>query len=219
MNKNMNDFDNMPVFNSEEEISDEELSQSETDFTTQNIDIFGQELIKTATSYIGVSRDSNLPQIARFLQLFNLPTKLKGKWVPFCAGGISFAACKTYCLLNKIPFTTDNAIEIFKSITGIIKTNYFLPSPSCGLIMENAQSKGTWIPISEMHKHTINPGYLILYNWHGGTWPNHIGIVEKTETNIVHTIEFNTSIANNTNGGAVSRRTRNYNCVLGFVRF
>jgi hypothetical protein len=85
--------------------------------------------------------------------------------------------------------------------------------------MQDAQKKGTWVYKHDVtDRSKIQPGWLVLYNWKGGTWPDHIGIVEQAEKNLLHTIEFNTSDKDNINGGAVNRRTRNYNNVLGFVK-
>lgn len=216
------EFDNLPTFGSDIglELTDEELAggfTAESEGATGSIVDFGAEVIKVAATYIGVSRDTNLPQIAKFLALFNLPTKQNNKWVPFCASGISYAACKTYCNLNKILYTADNSVSVFKSVIPAIKEKYFLPNASCGFIMQDAQRRGSWIDKKDMHISNIKPGYLVLYSWTGKDWPDHIGIVIKAE-GMLHTLEFNTSSTNNINGGCVNWRTRSYNQVRGFVK-
>jgi len=217
------EFDGLPLSNQADEVKDSDISSikglslSEDYFSNFANDKFSTHLLATAISYIGVSRDTNLPQVAKFLSLFNLPTKEEDKWVPFCASGISYAACKTYCDLNSVAYTEDNSVSIFKSVKDKIKSKYFLPSPSCGYIMNAAKDKKNWMDTPD-DKTKIKAGDLILYSWSGSSWPDHIGIVEFAENNVVHTVEFNTSGKDNRNGGCVSRRIRNYDCVLGFVR-
>jgi hypothetical protein len=174
-------------------------------------------LLKTAAEFIGVSRQNNLMQVARFLDIFGLPTKLDGKWVPFCAAGLSYAGLKAYCDFASIPYSAENAPEVFKTRIGNLQVNFFYPSPSCGFIMNHAKQKGNWIDKKDSANQQILPGYLVLFNWKGGEWPDHIGIVEKYEDKL-HTIEFNTSDSDNINGGSVARRERNYDCVLGYVK-
>ena len=207
------ELDNLPIKGSDPELSDQDLS---TQISAQSVsESFPQLLLKEAIGYLGINRENDLTQIAKFLELFDLPTKQGNSWIPFCCAGASYAACKAYCVLNNIQFTADNSVEVFKTHLPQVKAHYFLPSASCGFVMQDAQKRGTWLPKNTTE--TINPGDLVLYNWAGGTWPDHIGIVEN-KANELHTVEFNTSTANNINGGAVSRRTRNYNCVLGYVK-
>lgn len=62
------------------------------------------------------------------------------------------------------------------------------------------------------------PGWLVLYNWVGGSEPEHVGIVESIEADHVTAIEGNTSGTNPSDGGMVARMERTYNFVLGFAR-
>lgn len=56
---------------------------------------------------------------------------------------------------------------------------------------------------------TPKVGDLVLFKFPGSNRINHIGIVEKVlASNRIQTIEGNTSVGNNANGGAVMRRTR-----------
>src|SRR5438477_319631 len=64
----------------------------------------------------------------------------------------------------------------------------------------------------------IRPGWLVFYNWTGGTAPKHAGIVTAADAAHIHTVEFNTSDTNNSNGGTVARRSRPYHFVLGYIR-
>jgi hypothetical protein len=62
------------------------------------------------------------------------------------------------------------------------------------------------------------PGDIAIFNWDGGA-PDHIGIVEEDLGGGRFTsIEGNTSVGNDSNGGAVMRRTRRVSQVNGFGR-
>jgi hypothetical protein len=62
------------------------------------------------------------------------------------------------------------------------------------------------------------PGDIAIFNWDGGS-PDHIGIVEQDVGGGRFTcIEGNTSVGNDSNGGAVMRRTRRVSQVDGFGR-
>jgi hypothetical protein len=205
------DFDELPLHNQEEELTDQQLTQ----FFAQNAKTFRQQLLDQAIGFLGVSRETDINQVEKFLALFNLPTKQNGKWVPFCAAGVSYTACKAWCISQNEQFTVENSLETFRNVKPDVNHHYFLPNASCGMIMQDAQHRGTWIPKDSSE--LIMPGYLVLYSWTGSNWPDHIGVVELHAQQL-HTVEFNTSTANNINGGAVSRRVRNYNCVLGYIK-
>lgn len=61
-------------------------------------------------------------------------------------------------------------------------------------------------------------GALVLFDWDNDGVADHIGIVEsvKNSTTII-TIEGNTALGNDSNGGQVMRRTRSMGTVLGFA--
>lgn len=62
------------------------------------------------------------------------------------------------------------------------------------------------------------PGDIAIFNWDGGA-PDHIGIVEEDlGGGRFASIEGNTSLGDNSNGGAVMRRTRRVSQVNGFGR-
>ena len=53
------------------------------------------------------------------------------------------------------------------------------------------------------------PGDIVLFDWNKNNSSDHIGIIEKKNSNGTYTtIEGNTSLSNNSNGGQVMRRTR-----------
>lgn len=81
------------------------------------------------------------------------------------------------------------------------------------------KQKGWWLDREEKPQ----PGDIIFFS--NGSRACHVGIVEKRNgTKSVTTIEGNTSVTSNDNGGAVMRRTRTYGAVgsswyiMGFAR-
>lgn len=208
-----------------EELDDMDIPEfilpDETAQITESADIGTQDLInetlKIASEYIGINRTNNLPQIAKFLGIFGLTPKMDGKWVPFCASGLSYSLAKAYCNLANIQYTADNSVQVFRSVLPALKNKWFMPSPSCWQIEADAQKRGTY----EKNTHKpdgLTAGEFVLYNWGTGTTPQHIGLLNSADTNGIHTTEFNTSITNDSNGGAVAKRDRSYDHVLGFVR-
>lgn len=88
---------------------------------------------------------------------------------------------------------------------------------SCGVLKNWASNNGCWIA----DKTKMQAGDLVMYNFSGGTAPQHIGIVEKTVGSSVVAIEGNTSAGNSgsqSDGGGVYRRTRSLKYVVGAVR-
>lgn len=62
------------------------------------------------------------------------------------------------------------------------------------------------------------PGDLVIFDWpNTSARTDHIGIVEYAKGNELITIEGNTSIANDSNGGRVMRRNRNKKYVVAYI--
>jgi hypothetical protein len=75
------------------------------------------------------------------------------------------------------------------------------------------RATGMWVG-----RATPQPGDIAIFNWDGGV-PDHIGIVERYLGDGRFTsIEGNTSAGNDSDGGAVMRRTRSLTQVDGFGR-
>jgi Putative peptidoglycan binding domain/CHAP domain len=77
-----------------------------------------------------------------------------------------------------------------------------------------------WLRATGMWKGrtTPMPGDIAIFNWDGGV-PDHIGIVEEyLGGGKFQSIEGNTSVGNNSNGGQVMRRLRYVSQVNGFGR-
>lgn len=73
--------------------------------------------------------------------------------------------------------------------------------------------RGLYVP------HTPKPGDLVCFNWDGGV-ADHIGLFEEwVEPGVsFHSIEGNTSVGNDSNGGEVMRRLRYVSNVETFAR-
>lgn len=83
---------------------------------------------------------------------------------------------------------------------------------SCGALMRAAQSKGLWFTDD------YRPGDILIYDFPGGAVTDHCGLLETAGATSVTAIEGNTAVGNDTNGGAVMRRTRIKSQVVGAVR-
>lgn len=63
------------------------------------------------------------------------------------------------------------------------------------------------------------PGDIVFFRWTSGQkTPQHVGIVESRSGDTLTTIEGNTAVGNDGNGGAVMRRTRKANVVFAVAR-
>jgi hypothetical protein len=62
------------------------------------------------------------------------------------------------------------------------------------------------------------PGDCVLYDWNGDGLADHTGIVVSAGITSITAIEGNTSPSNNTNGGSVMLRNRDYSLILGYGR-
>ena len=61
-------------------------------------------------------------------------------------------------------------------------------------------------------------GDIVFFDWGGDRIADHVGLVEAVYPTYIKTIEGNTSVTNQSNGGEVMRRTRYYPSCLGFAR-
>lgn len=96
------------------------------------------------------------------------------------------------------------------------RANVKLPvrTASCGELMRAAQKANMWVV------RDFKPGDLVIFDWSGKQKiTDHIGIVESVLPDYgVTTIEGNTSVSDNSNGGEVMRRNRAYKYIIGAVR-
>lgn len=127
-----------------------------------------------------------------------------GKWfgvdgVPWCAIFVSYCFAKgaDYMIANR-----------FKGAGCSANGCTYVPTAEAWL-----RTTGMW-----KGRTTPLPGDIAIFNWDGGV-PDHIGIVEKyLGGGQFDSIEGNTSLDNNSNGGEVMRRTRYLSQVDGFGR-
>jgi hypothetical protein len=86
---------------------------------------------------------------------------------------------------------------------------------NCGTLGDWAKQNGCFIPYTG----TGQPGDLVLFDFSGAhKTRQHVGILVSQTGNTLTTIEGNTSVTSNDNGGAVMRRTRTVSQVVGYVR-
>jgi hypothetical protein len=127
-----------------------------------------------------------------------------GKWFgvdgcPWCAIFVS------YCFLVGAKYTI---AEGFAGAGCYAKGCTYVPTTEAWL-----RATGMW-----KGRTTPLPGDIAIFNWDGGV-PDHIGIVEEyLGGGKFHSIEGNTSLGSNSNGGEVMRRLRYVSQVDGFGR-
>ena len=176
---------------------------------------FPQKCLAAATSMVGWSRATTPEKVASILDVYGLPFRDgNGKFVPFCAAGISYAVATAYLTDEQKPTT----IAEYKNILQEIDHYHFYPSPSVWDMYYVARGKRRWL---DAHPGTVipKPGWLVIYDWKKKGGADHVGIVQSATGSVLTTIEFNTSQDNNSNGGRVSIRHRAYNgTVKGFIR-
>ena len=83
---------------------------------------------------------------------------------------------------------------------------------SCSALLSAAKSKG------EAVYSGYQPGDVVIYDFGNDGKADHCGIVESVSGSTVTSIEGNTGIGNDSNGGEVMRRTRNVSTIIGAWR-
>ena len=81
---------------------------------------------------------------------------------------------------------------------------------SCTVLKDAATKAGQWVTSG------YKQGDIIIYQWKNGM--RHCGVLFETLGNTIKTIEGNTGIGNDSNGGEVMLRKRTLEFVLGAVR-
>lgn len=178
-----------------------------------------QRLLTKAFEFEGINRQNNPQRITEFLALFGVGFRNQGgQFEAFCAAGISYCAIAAYTTAIDRATTPENRKATYRSLAADIDHYYFYPTVSCQDMWNIAKGRRLWVPSSPAAKATPKAGWVVLFDWSGKGLPNHCGLVTKADQTTVHTIEFNTSAADNRNGGAVAARDRNYANVMGFIR-
>ena len=83
---------------------------------------------------------------------------------------------------------------------------------SCCTLMRAAKAAGLWVESG------YRPGDVVIYDFPGGAATDHCGIVLTPLTNGIRSIEGNTAVGNDSNGGEVMERTRPEKYIVGAVR-
>ena len=84
---------------------------------------------------------------------------------------------------------------------------------SCGTLLGYYRARGQAVTDGD-----YQPGDLIFYNFQDGSDPEHVGLCESFGGATVVSIEGNTGIGNDANGGAVMRRSRTLGQIVGAAR-
>src|SRR3954452_13441115 len=74
-----------------------------------------------------------------------------------------------------------------------------------------------WLKADGRWMDAPQPGDLAIFDWDGGL-PDHVGIVISAHGERLHTVEGNTGIGNDSDGGEVMRRERRLEQAAGFGR-
>ena len=88
----------------------------------------------------------------------------------------------------------------------------------CPFLLSDARKQNYGLNL--ITKDKVQAGDIILFDWTGDGVADHVGLVvdPPTRSGNFKTIEGNTSVSNNSNGGQVMYRDRNTSNVIGFVR-
>jgi len=85
--------------------------------------------------------------------------------------------------------------------------DYLKGGAGCAYALKHVSKWGKLIKPSE-----ATPGCAVIFDWDGNGAPDHIGMFYRhVDANYFETIEGNTSLANQSNGGEVMLRKRTYN--------
>lgn len=76
----------------------------------------------------------------------------------------------------------------------------------------------TWARREGLVVNTPRPGDLICFDFNGNGTADHIGLCESWDGNYVTTIDGNTGVGNESNGGAVMRRRRAKRYIVAVIR-
>jgi hypothetical protein len=181
---------NLPACTPEAALADHDTGPALWDFPNNP----GAKAILTGMPFLGTTEsppDSNETQF--------------GEW--FGANGVKWCAIFTsYC------FKTGSQIELCAGFKGGgVKTGKgcsYVPT-----IQNWLMTNGLTVEPAEMQ-----PGDIIIYAWDHKS-PEHIGLCcSKPDSGTVQSLEGNTSVSSNSNGGEVLLRTRNMSFVLAAGR-
>lgn len=180
---------------------------------------FAAELMRVSASYVGMTSSEHREEIIKWITLFRIPPlQENGSLQKFCAAGLSWASCQAYCNIDpgRRAYNEQSSQDVFYDTLSDINQFYFKPHCSVNMMMKDAQGRNTWKPSSVNPK----PGWLVVYDWNQDGWPDHIGLVQQRDDNILFTIEFNTTSGRSgdqSNGGRVASRRRELKFIKGYI--
>lgn len=125
----------------------------------------------------GVSRWHKQEYVHEFLALCDLPMSMGGKFVPFCAAGLAYAACRAYCDIDPVTTYTNNdkeRLDVIKRKLTTIAKHYFYTSAAVRVVRAKARSNGTFVGRDTNPKN----GWLVVFGWNGNQTGNHIALVD-----------------------------------------
>lgn len=156
------------------------------------------ELVAKAASQIGIREEPAGSNKIKYWDYYKQHCGANYQGEPWCGAFVTWAMSE----IGAWDFTKDEA-----------RFRY------CPSLVNWAKQNGQWLDREEKPQ----PGDIILFG--SGNTACHVGIVEaRPDSSSVITIEGNTSVTSNDNGGAVMRRSRSYGKVgsswyiMGFVR-
>jgi len=74
-----------------------------------------------------------------------------------------------------------------------------------------------WLKATGRSVAAPQPGDLVIFDWDGGL-PDHVGLVVRVHEGGLDTVEGNTAVGNDSDGGEVMRRSRAFAQVAGYGR-
>lgn len=123
----------------------------------------------------------------------------------YYGGAVSGSAYAWCCVFVWDVFRLCNASNLFYDGK---KTAY------CPTLQDWGKKKGL-----SVSKSSGKAGDIVLFDWNGNGLADHVGIIEKKNDNGTYTtIEGNTSLTSNDNGGCVMRRTRKQSEICAIIR-
>lgn len=165
--------------------------------TPRPLSVVGTKALAEAVKYIGIKEDPPKSNRTQF-----------GVW--YGVNGVAWCNIfVSYCFVNGANYII---CEGFKG-AGVRKGKgcSYVPTTEAWL-----RASGKWVGRTQPQ-----PGDIAIFNWDGKGFPEHIGIVESWiggDKGEFTTIEGNTSMSDDSNGGEVMRRTRRLAQVDGFGR-
>ena len=179
-------------------------------------------MLIAARQYVNWGRASHPEFIEEMFKIMRIEPRTNGVLKPFCAAGVAFSACQSYCGASPIEEVPKaNRVRIYSTVLSDINKYYFRPHASCQRMVEGAKERGNWEDRSGISTANLREGWIVVYDWNDDGWADHVGIVQGFSAGKLHTIEFNTSSSNSgsqRDGGKIAERERDLNKVLGYIK-